>query len=49
MNQPIKVIVEVVFDNYPDEKEMKRTIKDYVDSKDFKPEMEYVHEEKMWT
>ena len=47
MNQPIKVIVEVVFDNYPTEKEMKRTIKDYVDSKDFKPEMEYVHEEKM--
>tara|TARA_S200002703_G_scaffold21229_2_gene17793 strand:+ start:1164 stop:1307 length:144 start_codon:yes stop_codon:yes gene_type:complete len=47
MNQPIKVIVEVVFDNYPDEKEIKRTIKDYVDSKDFKPEMEFVHEEKM--
>ena len=47
MNQPIKVIVEVVFDNYPTEKEMNRPIKDYVDSKDFKPEMEYVHEEKM--
>ncbi len=46
MNQPIKVIVEVVFDNYPTEKEMKNTIKDYVDSKDFKPEMEYVNDEK---
>jgi len=49
MNQPIKVIVEVVFDNYPDEKEIKRTIKDYVDSKDFKPEMEYVHEDRKST
>jgi hypothetical protein len=46
MNQPIKVIVEVVFDNYPTEEEIKKTIKDYVDSKDFKPEMEYVHDEK---
>ncbi len=26
MNQPIKVIVEVVFDNYPTEKEMKNTL-----------------------
>jgi|TARA_R110002020_G_scaffold66187_4_gene174175 hypothetical protein len=42
MNQPIKVIVAIVFDNYPEEKEIKDTLKKFIDSKHFKCEMKYV-------